>query len=926
MNYKASTAARACAALLVVVCLLFAPMAALAKKGEKNYNRGIQYEKMHQWMQAAQEFALAVAANPSDTEYQLHYRRAVFNASQNFMEQGRTLADQGDYVGAYNAFRQAYGYDPINDLAASEMERMLRLQREKEGRISNTNGGGNTNGNGVSGTGASVQSAPAADGVAHVPASYRPNTPQQPPTLERSQQQRVIKFSGDLEVFIKQLARDLDLNVIFDRDFPKRPINIELNNVTTARALDFVFTAQGLFFQKLDRRTILVADQSKRPQYQQLVLRTFYLSNMNPNDARSLIQSALPPNAGRQAQVVPNVQTNSITVRDTPENIGLIAKLLQNVDKDRAEVVMDVSIYEVSRNNLLQIGNQLGDATSLTNGLGGLLTSTFPFGAGQNRITGATTGSGKTGGTTGTATIVPNIVGGALLLPSSTISLFQSKDNTRLLASTQVHAFDGEQSTANIGQKVPVQTAAVSSFLGNGTNTTTAGSPATSGLFNGGYPVIQYQDTGLNMKFTPTVFPNQEVQVKMEIESNDVVGGASNLTPVFSQRHISGTARIPNNRTMMIASISQDKQADGRRGVPVLGLIPLLGRLFATPTKSDSDSDIVITVTPRVLRAPTITPEDLEMRDSGTLSSPASQSLEALVVEADREDQLASARQLPTNASVQLPAPLPNLTDPEPPTFVPAPAALTTTASNNNTSANTNTTTGNTSAQSTAQPADNRTPSNLMPLAPAALTNGANRDISLVVPALNTGAAQPVPAVNNTSAQVVPALLTNQPATVPAVENRTASAGPVASADQAASSGAALLLVTNQPEMRVGQKQRLMILVRTGTPLSLAATTLRFDPRLFAVRAVTKGNLFDGAQSGATLTQSVDPTGSLLAVVAPAAGMQIKGMGVLLLVEVEALAPGESDITFEQTGVHFMAADGRSIAPQLAQAHFVVKQ
>ena len=918
MNYKAS-AARACAALLVVICLLFAPIAALAKKGEKNYNRGVQYEKLHQWMQAAQEFALAVAANPSDTEYQLHYRRAVFNASQNFMEQGRTLADQGDYVGAYNAFRQAYGYDPINDLAASEMERMLRLQREKEGRVSNTNGGGNTNGNGVSSTGADGQSAPAADGVAHVPASYRPNTPQQSPTLERSQQQRVIKFTGDLETFIKQLARDLDLNVVFDRDFPKRPINIELNNVTTARALDFVFTVQGLFFQKLDRRTILVADQSKRPQYQQLVLRTFYLSNMNPNDARSLIQSALPPNAGRQAQVVPNVQTNSITVRDTPENIGLIAKLLQNVDKDRAEVVMDVSIYEVSRNNLLQIGNQLGDATSLTNGLGGLLTSTFPFGARQDRITGVTTGTGKGGGTA-TATVIPNVVGGALLLPSSTISLFQSKDNTRLLASTQVHAFDGEQSTANIGQKVPVQTAAVSNYLGTPSTTTTNGSPATQGLFGGGYPVIQYQDTGLNMKFTPTVYPNQEVQVKMEIESNDVVGGASNLTPVFSQRHISGTARIPNNRTMMIASISQDKQADGRRGVPVLGLIPLFGRLFATPTKSDSDSDIVITVTPRVLRAPTITPEDLEERDSGTLSSPASQSLEALVIEADREDQLASARQLPTNAAVQIPTPLPNLIDPEPPTFVPAPAALTTTASTN-TSANTNmtaanmTTTGNTSAPSTTQPADNRTPSSSTRFAPAALTTGASRDISLVVPTLNTNAPQ-----------AAPAMLRNQPATVPTVENRIASAVPVAPSEQAASTGAALLLVSNQPEMRVGQKQRLMILVKTGTPLSLAATTMRFDPRLFAVRAVTKGNLFDGAQSGATLTQSIDPTGSLLAVIAPAAGTQINGMGILLLVEVEALAPGESDITFERSGVHFMATDGRSIAPQLTQAHFVVKQ
>src|SRR5205085_2691922 len=245
----------------------------------------------------------------------------------------------------------------------------------------------------------------------------------------------------------------------------------------------------------------------------------------------------------------------------------------------------------------------------------------------------------------------------------------------------------------------------------------------------------------------------------------------------------------------------------GRRGVPLLGLIPIFGRLFATPTKSDDNSDIVITVTPRVLRAPTITPEDLEMRDSGTLSSPASQSLEALVIEADREDQLASARQLPTNASVQLPTPLPNLIDPEPPTFVPAPAALTTTASTN-TSANTNmtaanmTTTGNTSAPGTTQPADNRTPPSSTRFAPAALTTGASRDISLIVPTLNTNAPQ-----------AAPAMLRNQPATVPKVENRIASDVPVEPSEQAASTGAALLLVSYQPEMSVWPKQRLLILV-----------------------------------------------------------------------------------------------------------------
>src|SRR5689334_6254681 len=125
--------------LILALSLLAMPLTAFAKKGDKNFKRGMDYEKSQQWDKAAQEYTLAVAADPSNMEYQLHFRRASFNASQAYMQQGRSLAERGDYVGAYNAFRQAYGYDPVNELAVSEMERMLRLQAVKEGRA-NPNG------------------------------------------------------------------------------------------------------------------------------------------------------------------------------------------------------------------------------------------------------------------------------------------------------------------------------------------------------------------------------------------------------------------------------------------------------------------------------------------------------------------------------------------------------------------------------------------------------------------------------------------------------------------------------------------------------------------------------------------------------------------------------------------------------------------
>src|SRR6266852_5503192 len=128
--------------LLLAACLLIVPLSVFAKKGDTHYKKGLQYESGQQWEKAAQEFTLAVAADPANTEYQLHFRRASFNASQAYMQQGRSLAEQRDYVGAYNAFRQAFGYDPVNQLAVSEMDRMLRLQAIKEGTNGSSNGNG----------------------------------------------------------------------------------------------------------------------------------------------------------------------------------------------------------------------------------------------------------------------------------------------------------------------------------------------------------------------------------------------------------------------------------------------------------------------------------------------------------------------------------------------------------------------------------------------------------------------------------------------------------------------------------------------------------------------------------------------------------------------------------------------------------------
>jgi general secretion pathway protein D len=919
---------------MLILCLLASPAAAAwSSKGQKNYKQGLQYEAAQQWEKAAEEFSLAVAAEPSNSEYQLHYRRAVFNASQVFSQQGAALLDHGDYLGAYNAFRRAYGYDPANELARTLMERAFRLQTGKED---------------------AARPEPVARPQATAAARLTPTAYDVPagsdgtaatrrqddtPAPARGEQLQSIQYGGDLEKFIKYLARQIRINVVFDRDFPKREVSVDLVDVTAAQALDYIFLTQGLFFQKLSSRTIVVADQIKRPQYQQLVLRTFYLYNVDPSDARSLITASIPPQAGRQPVITANKSTNSITVRDTPENVRLVGDLLRSIDKERAEVVMDVNIFEVSREDLLQFGNQVGTGDSLMN-LGGIQKGLSVLGGSRQVVTQALAS-------------VPTALGAAFIVPPTALSALQRRDNTRLVASTQVHAFDGEKSTAHIGQRVPVQTATVSPYgsVSTGDNNNQTG--VTQGLFGGnGYPVIQYEKTGLTLEFTPQVFPNLDVQVKMSIKSNDVTTtkGGPALTPTFTERNIEGTARIQNNRTMMIASVAQNSQSRGRQGLPVLGLVPVLGQMFTAPRREDSQTDIVIAVTPHVMRASSVTPEDEEMHPSGTLQTPTTGTLEAMLLEVGREEQLAAARSIPTHANVELPevsvesanvkiesvdakseakteaasvvkaqAHPANVeaSNTEATTFVPAPKELmngvverpetrpeTRDAVLSAPARSVKPVPGN-SLFSFAQPTTTTTQQS-----PSSSSSGSPANVSSPVSAITNAASANVQSEATRAAFPV-SYVTEKPLT------DRASASAV--------SAAALRLLSEPRALRVGERRQLKLLLKTDAPLGLLALTFRLDPRMLAVRSVGAGTL--SAPSEARVTHTFTPEGLLLVTVAPArSDASLSGAGVLLVFDVEALAPGAQPLRFDADDVYLVATDGRKVLVKVMTDQLMVRE
>jgi Flp pilus assembly secretin CpaC len=619
-----------------------------------------------------------------------------------------------------------------------------------------------------------------------------------------------------------------------------------------------------------------------------------------------------------------------LTVRDTAENVRLIGELLQSIDKLRAEVVMDVNIYEVSRNNLLQLGNQLGAGTFNLGGSPGLAVLTSN-GTTDIRRPGVDLRS--------IVGVTPTAAAAALIIPPSVLTAFQSKTNTRLLASTQVHAFNGEESTARIGQRVPVQTAQAYPF-GVQTGTTTS---QQTGFPSGGFPVINYEPTGLTLNFTPQVFPNLDVQVKMKIESKDV-SGANTLTPTFTERTLTGTARVQNNRTMLLASVSQDVQSNGRQGLPLLGGLPIIGRLFTSPTRDNRQVDIVISVTPRVLRAPDVTPRDEEMRPSGTLQSPTTGSLEAMLQETEREEQIAAARRIPKVVNVQL-------NDPSV-TYEPAanlPAANQSAAANKTT---------DTAAQPqlTAVSQSKETPT--VQIQPAVLTTPAkqNKDTNSQVPTTSNDAAMPQPktAAPTNGTETAPprkmdvasaiksvvAPTTNVSSTTgsskqevvltPAVEQLAPKSEKIdtsAKANDPTVSMIELSLTPSTNDMRLGEKRRLAVEISSEAPVGMAVLTLRFDPKVIRINSLSAGSLFANARTAPNITRSIDEHGVLLVSVMPAAGAApVSGNGALFNIDIEAIGAGDSVLAFDLNNVHLTASDGRNTLLQIEPIKLTVKQ
>jgi general secretion pathway protein D len=423
-----------------------------------------------------------------------------------------------------------------------------------------------------------------------------------------------LKLSEDSKTIFETIGKLAGINVLFDPDYTSRRIRVELNGVTLQEALEITALESKTFWRPVTPNTIFVAADTaaKRKELEQSVIRTFYLSNLSqPNELQDLVNILRTLLDTQRLQQFPSQQ--AIVVRGTPDQIALAEKLIDDLDKSRPEVVVDVVIMQVQRNKLQNLGitpPQSVTVTVIDN------TSSTTSTSGTNVGTGNGTVSQTTGSTPGTINLNSlshlNATNFQVTIPPATASFLYTDSNTKILQQPQIRALDGQKASLKLGQRVPVATGSFQSGIGGvGVN------PLVNTQFN-------YIDVGVNIDITPRVHGTDQVTLKIAMDISAVdsyqnIGGIQQ--PVIGQRKIDQEINMREGEANIMGGILEETESKSINGIPGLASIPFFRYFFSTESKQRQDNELVFMLVPHIVRAQDVFDSNTRAIDVGTANS-----------------------------------------------------------------------------------------------------------------------------------------------------------------------------------------------------------------------------------------------------------------------------------------------------------------
>jgi len=543
--------------------------------GPMNFRRGQKAAKTKRWDAAVEYYSKAVKAAPDNLTYQMHYRRALISASQEHYAKGHNFLEQSKgnkqlLEAAVSEFQKALSYDPTNQIAAAELENAINKLKEIQEKEREEKS-------------ALVKMKEEAEKKYPLVRILGPSekTPIDLKFMEES-----------VKNIITTLAKVAGINVIFDKDIRDDKFSIEFHNVTFRQALDQILAANMLFYKIIDENTILIAPENpqKRRQYDEQVVKTFYLSNAELNDVVNMIRNVI-----QVQRIATNTQLNAITIKDTPDRIAIAQKIIEANDKARAEILLDVEILEVNKTVAKRYGIDI----------------TPPYEITQSLDTGE--GAGVLRGNQLTHLDAADWV---FTIPSITYRLLRTDSHTKVLAKPQIRASEGQQVQVRLGNRIPIP---ITTFTGIGTVQPTPQPGLVAPITN-----YQQQDVGINIDVTPRVHHNREVtlQLRFELTSIAAQGRTINEPPTIGNRTVNTTIRLMDGETNLLAGLLREDERRSLRGIPGIEKIPLLRSLFASNDQNIEQTDVIFTITPHIIRMPNITEEDLQPLWVGTEDQP----------------------------------------------------------------------------------------------------------------------------------------------------------------------------------------------------------------------------------------------------------------------------------------------------------------
>jgi general secretion pathway protein D len=554
------------ALLLLLVAVVTLP--AIADKAKDLYLKGQDAEARLNYEAAYDLFKQAHDLKPRDLRYRAAFERIRFEAAASIVHQGQGLRDAGKLDEAVADFQKALAIDPSLFIAKQELIRTQKMISDQKNPPPQAAGPPSSLERRVQEAEGPVEMAP----ISNIPITVK-------------------MLSTKSDVVYRTVGQLAGINVLFDPDYTARVINVDLNGVTLQEALEITALESKTFWRPVTPNTIFVAQDNpaKRKELEQSVLKTFYLSNLSqPTELQDVV------NAIRAVLDVQRVQQllsqNALVVRGTPDQIALAEKLVEDLDKARPEVIVDIAVMQVSKDKSRTLG--LSPPTSATVTLQSNLNST------------TTTPTTNTNGTPTTPTTATsglnlnnlgslNATNFQVTIPSANLSTVMSDSDTKLIQNPQIRALDGQKASLKIGDRVPVATGSFQPGIGGvGIN------PLVNTQF-------QYLDVGVNIDITPHVHAGREVTLKITMDVSAVtgqqnIGGISQ--PIIGQRKIEHEIRLKDGEANLLGGIMEDNQTKSLSGIPGLAQIPILKYLFGQTQQDHSENEIVFAIVPHIIR------------------------------------------------------------------------------------------------------------------------------------------------------------------------------------------------------------------------------------------------------------------------------------------------------------------------------------